>query len=70
MYGMHAVVGRGHGVCPLVRGCSLVGVSIIRGSTIFVLLAVWEGFSPGVMSTGVATSYIHKSCFLWQVAGP
>ena len=34
VYGVHAVVGRGHGVCPLVGGCPLVGVSIIRGSTV------------------------------------
>ena len=34
MYGVHAVVGRGHGVCPLVGGCPLVGVSIIGGSTV------------------------------------
>ena len=34
MYGVHAIVGRGHGVCPLVGGCPLVGVSIIRGSTV------------------------------------
>ena len=34
MYGVHAVVSRGHGVCPLVGGCPLVGVSIIGGSTV------------------------------------
>ena len=34
---MHAVVGRGHGICPLVEGCLLVGVSIIGGSTVKML---------------------------------
>ena len=34
VYGVHAVVGRGHRVCPLVGGCSLVRVSIIRGFTV------------------------------------
>ena len=37
MYGVHAVVGKGHGVCPLVGGCPLVGVSIIGGSTVYIL---------------------------------
>ena len=36
---VHAVVGRGHGVCPLVGGCPLVGVSIIGGSTVYDLLS-------------------------------
>ena len=39
-YGVHAVVGRGHGVCPLVGGCPLVGVSIIGGSTVLSLLKI------------------------------
>ena len=34
MYGVHAVVGRGYGVCPLVGGCPLIGVFIIGGSTV------------------------------------
>ena len=34
MYGVHTVVGKGHGVCPLVGGCQLIGVSIIGGSTV------------------------------------
>ena len=34
MYGVHAVVGRGHVVCLLVGGFPLVGVSIIGGSTV------------------------------------
>ena len=46
MYGVHAVVGRGHGVCPLVGGCPLVGVSIIGGSTVYLLSdAILKPFS-------------------------
>ena len=41
MYGVHAFVGRGHGVCPLVGGCLLVfGVSIIGGSTVHKCLVI------------------------------
>ena len=36
MYGVHAVVGRGHAGCPLQGGCPLFGVSIIGGSTVVV----------------------------------
>ena len=35
MYGVHAVVGRGHADCPLYGGCPLFGVSIIGGSTVY-----------------------------------
>ena len=39
MYGVHAVVGRGHGVCPLVGSCLLVEVAIIGGSTVLHLVS-------------------------------
>ena len=35
MYGVHAVVGREHGVCPLVGGGLLVGVCIIGDPTVY-----------------------------------
>ena len=38
MYGVHAVVGRGHRVCSLVGGCPLIRVSIIGGSTVILFV--------------------------------
>ena len=35
MYAVNAAIGRGHVVCPLYRGCPLLGVSIIGGSTVY-----------------------------------
>ena len=48
MYGVHAVVSRGHGVCPLVGGCLLVGVSIIGGSTVDHTSTAMETIPTGV----------------------
>ena len=48
MYRVHAVVGRGNGVCPLVGGCLLVGVSIIGGSTVDHTSTAMETIPTGV----------------------
>ena len=48
MYGVHAVVGRGQGVCPLVGGCLLVRVSIIGGSTVDHTSTAMETIPTGV----------------------
>ena len=39
MYGVHAVVGRGHGVCLLVGSCPLVEVSVSGSSTVLHLVS-------------------------------
>ena len=40
LYAVNATIGRGHVVCPLYRGCPLLGVSIIGGSTVIFILSL------------------------------